>query len=218
MAVSKTLNGVYAFLTMSMLGAGLLTLILSILWRAPNLMRNITISSMDLNAGLALSIFLIFTFFAAVVGILQGNHVTMGLVVLNWILIADAIVVVVVGSMIWFYTLTERNDFSIIWDTQSSSRETLQDMWQCCGYFNGTDRAVNQGFCSNATFAANATGCVTPITHFADYALNNIFTSIYGFMAIIIALFLASLCVIKKRVEAERFRKIDAKRGGRGFV
>jgi hypothetical protein len=37
-------------------------------------------------------------------------------------------------------------------------------------------------------------------------------------MAVVIALFLASLCVINKRVEEERFKRIDAKRGGRGFV
>jgi hypothetical protein len=56
-------------------------------------------------------------------------------------------------------------------------------------------------------------------------------------MAIILGLLLASLCVIKtvrhlrrglcvllivcaskQRVEDERFKKIDAKRGGRGFV
>jgi hypothetical protein len=59
---------------------------------------------------------------------------------------------------------------------------------------------------------------------------------VYGYMAVILCLLLASLCVIKKvtsipfkcqsqqlnfnsqRQEDERFKKIDAKRGGRGFV
>jgi hypothetical protein len=57
----------------------------------------------------------------------------------------------------------------------------------------------------------------------------------YGFMAGIIGLFLSSLCVIKvvsfivlpflvqcrlclQRQETERFKKIDGKRGGGGFV
>lgn len=70
--------------------------------------------------------------------------------------------------------------------------------------------------------------------------LNNIFSTIYGYMAIVILLFLASICVIYKvcaltgssyirfsstlismfvqRHEEQRFRKIDEKRGGRGFV
>lgn len=63
-------------------------------------------------------------------------------------------------------------------------------------------------------------------------------SQIYGFMAITVCLMLASVCVINKvrratlpfrpssshlviavqRKEDERFRKIDAKRGGKGFV
>jgi hypothetical protein len=57
---------------------------------------------------------------------------------------------------------------------------------------------VSTGFCSDTTFAANATGCVTPVTQFADYALNNIFTSIFGYMVILVLFFLCSLCVINK--------------------
>jgi hypothetical protein len=37
-------------------------------------------------------------------------------------------------------------------------------------------------------------------------------------MAIVLSLFLASMCVIKRRQEEERFKRIDSKRGGRGFV
>lgn len=57
---------------------------------------------------------------------------------------------------------------------------------------------MSTGFCSDTTFAANATGCVTPVTKFADYTLNNIFTSIFGYMVIIVLFFLCSLCVINK--------------------
>jgi len=74
-------------------------------------------------------------------------------------------------------------------------------------------------FCPNnaAAIAANSF-CVTPITQFADMTLNNTFSTVYGFMAIVIGLFLATTCVIKKRQEYHRFEKIDAKRGGQGFV
>jgi len=37
-------------------------------------------------------------------------------------------------------------------------------------------------------------------------------------MAIVIGLGMATWCVINKRLEEERFKRIDAKRGGRGFV
>lgn len=62
-----------------------------------------------------------------------------------------------------------------------------------------------------------------------------ILSQVYGYMAIVLCLLLVSLCVIKKvtssyldcysaihfdlqRQEDERFKKIDAKRGGGGFV
>jgi hypothetical protein len=218
MAVSKTLKGIYAFLTLCILAAGLISIIFANVWRAPDTLRNLVISGSDLTAGLVLGIFLAVTFFVAVVAGLQGTHITMGLVVLNWFLIVDACVVIAIGTYVWFSTLRERANFSSVWDTHPDKRQALQDMFQCCGYFNGTDRVVNAGFCADAAATANNTGCVGPITKSADYTLNNIFTSSYGFMVIIILLFLASLCTINKREEAERFRKIDAKRGGRGFV
>jgi hypothetical protein len=112
--------------------------------------------------------------------------------------------------------------------------------FSCCGYF-GNDTLAFGGFCTDATFASlnTTTPCVGPITAATDYTLNNIFSSVYGFGAVVTALFVASLCVINmvracrpparharrtltrgalQRVEEERFKKIDAKRGGRGFA
>lgn len=60
-------------------------------------------------------------------------------------------------------------------------------------------------------------------------------SQVYSFMGVILCLLLATLCVIKRvssycaqllipvinclqRQEEERFKKIDEKRGGRGFV
>jgi hypothetical protein len=40
----------------------------------------------------------------------------------------------------------------------------------------------------------------------------------FGFTAVNGLLFLATLCVINERLIAVRFAKIDAKRGGGGFV
>jgi hypothetical protein len=194
-------------------------------------------------AGLVLGIFLITTFVVSVGAIVQKNHVTIGLVILNWMLLADGIVVVVIGSFIWFFSLRERANFHKVFSQQSDATKiAVQDKLKCCGYFNSSDLVVIGGnFCQNETFVTvtnNATGnfCVGPITKFADVSLNNAFTTIYGFVAIVIGLFLASLCVIKKvrhslifgrvinidawhqRDEEERFKRIDAKRGGRGFV
>jgi len=217
--VSRKLLGAYAFASFCMLAAGVISIAFSIVWRAPNVLRNIIISSGDLTIGLVLGIAYIITWIVSVGAIVQPTHVTIGLVVLNWALLGDAIITLVVGTIIWFFTLQERANFAPIFANASTNiRQGVQDALQCCGYFNSTDSVVLQGFCSDVTKAASATPCVGPLTTKADFTLNNIFSSIYGFMAVIIALFLASMCVIKVRQEEMRFRRIDEKRGGRGFV
>jgi hypothetical protein len=226
--VSKRILGFYAFVDLWLLAAAALSIAMSIVWRAPNLMINFTLSSSDLTAGLVLGILLLVTFFISVFAVLQKNHVTIGLVILNWALIADAIVVLVVGSIIWFYSLHQRQNYFEIYKAVSpQTRLAIQDKFKCCGYFafNDTTLDTSSGFCAdpnnvnafNLTTEAQFT-CVAPITSFTDFTLNNVFSTIYGYMAILICLFLASLCIIHQRMETERFRKIDAKRGGRGFV
>jgi len=218
--------GVWAVLDFLLLAAGAVALTLSIVWRAPNLLLNMVLSHSDLTAGTILGIALLVTFAISIGAIVQRNHVTIGLVILNYILIVDAIGILIVGTFIWFYTLMERNNFHDYWEQASrETRISLQDRLKCCGYFNGTDLPeVGGTFCQTQAIISslnpNVTTnfCVTPITSFADTTLNNVFSTVYGFMAIVLCLLLASLCVIKKRQEDERFKKIDAKRGGRGFV
>lgn len=225
--VSKRIMAFYGFVVLWLLAAGLLSLIMSLVWRAPNLMLNFTLSPSDLTAGTALGIMLLITFVISLFAVAQRNHVTAGLVFLNWTLIADAIAVLVIGTMLWFFSLRQRAEYAVVFHAQTPAvRQQIQDMFHCCGYFltNETDLAMG-GFCANTTFVSaldpkgNGTGtCVGPITAFTDFTLNNVFTTIYGFMAILIALFLASLMIISQRNESERFKKIDAKRGGKGFV
>jgi len=218
--VSKRLMGVWAFLDVMLLAAGAVTVALSMVWRSPNILLNMVFSNADLTAGTVLGIALLVTFAISIAAIVQRNHITMGLVILNWILIIDAIGIIIVGTFLWFFTLQERNNFHTVFSEQSSDiKIAIQDKLNCCGYFNLTDLVEFGGICSDeqAVATVNQT-CVDPITTFADTTLNNVFTTVYGFMAIILCLFLASLCVIKKRQEDERFKKIDAKRGGRGFV
>jgi len=217
--VSKKLTGAYAFSTFLLLVAGALIIALSIIWRAPNLLRNLIISSMDLDVSLLVGVMYLLTVALAVGAIIQPNHVTLGFVILNWTLVLNSIVTVAVGTFIWFFTLKERNNYHVVYSKQTPAvMQGIQDLLQCCGYFNSTDLVVAAGICQVPATAATIQPCVGPITNSADYTLNNIFSSIYGFMAIITALFLSSMCVIKVRAEEERFRRIDDKRGGRGFV
>jgi len=218
--------GVWAVLDFLLLAAGGVALSLSIVWGTQNVLMNMVLSSADLTAGTTLGIALLLTFAISIGAIVQKNHVTIGLVLLNYALLLDAIGIVVIGTFVWFFTLQERTNFHRSWlQATRQTRITLQDQLKCCGYFNGNDQAeIGGSFCQSQQFvsglASNVTTnfCVTPITSFADMTLNNVFTTVYGYMAIVLCLLLASLCVIKKRQEDERFKKIDAKRGGRGFV
>jgi hypothetical protein len=219
--VSKRLIGVWAFFDFCLMAAGVVSIALSIVWHSPNLLMNMVFTSADLTAGLALGVALLVTFAISISAIIQPNHVTIGLVILNWALVLDALGIVIIGTFVWFYTLQERDNFQQVFqDLTTSQRISIQDQLHCCGYFDGTDGEIGGAFCQTAAFAQlNTTvNCVTPITNFADTSLNNVFTTVYSFMAIVICLLLASMCVIKKRLEIERFKKIDAKRGGRGFV
>lgn len=223
--VSKGLMASWAFIDFLLLGASGMSIALSIIWRAPNILMNMAISSEFLTAGMVLGIILGLTFMVSLGAVVQRNHVTIGFVILNWFLVVDAIAVIVVGSMIWFFSLRQRNEFQKKWTAlPAADRITIQDQHHCCGYFTVADAEIGGNFCQNTTFtqslSVNVTTnfCVTPITLFTDYTLENTFTTIYGYMAIVLSLLVASLCVIKKRQEEERFKKIDAKRGGRGFV
>jgi len=224
--VSRKLMGVWAALDFLLLIAGAVALSLSLIWRAPNTLMNMILSPADLTAGTILGVALLATCAISVAAIVQKSHVTIGLVILNYALLLDAIGIVIIGTFVWFFTLQERSNFHRLWlQASPQTRTMLQDQFKCCGYFNGSDQAEIGGlFCQNQEFisglATDVTTnfCVTPITNFADMTLNNVFTTVYGYMAIVLCLLLTSLCVIKKRQEDERFKKIDAKRGGRGFV
>lgn len=71
---------------------------------------------------------MLITFAISIAAIVQRNHVTIGLVVLNWTLILDAIGVIIVGTFIWFYTLQERNNFHTVFSQQTSQNKiAIQD-------------------------------------------------------------------------------------------
>ena len=68
------------------------------------------------------------TFIISIGAIIQRNHITIGLVLLNYALLVDAIGILVIGTMIWFSTLQERAHFHKWWlNTSPAIRITLQD-------------------------------------------------------------------------------------------
>lgn len=86
-------------------------------------------------AGMILGIAMLITFVVSIGAIVQANHVTMGLVILNYFLLVDTIMTVVIGAFVWFFTLRERDNFHKRWiDLTSADRVTLQDKVRhaCC--------------------------------------------------------------------------------------
>jgi len=79
-------------------------------------------------AGLVLGVALLITFAISISAIIQPNHVTIGLIVLNWALILDALGILIIGSFIWLYTLHERNNFQRVFLNLSvDQRISIQD-------------------------------------------------------------------------------------------
>ncbi|KAH8921030.1 tetraspanin Pls1 family [Atractiella rhizophila] len=190
-------------------------------------LRRLVISDSDLLSGVVLGAFYLVSWVLSIPAFIVSKRDdgrrpnTKLLFVLNWSLIFAAFATLAIGTAIWFFTLRERQAFHNVWNEQDQLTQAfLQDTLKCCGYFNATSQgsfSVATGFCANvANVTANP--CVTPITNFADYTLNNIFTTIYGFIAVVLSLLLCSLCVINDRNEELRFRLIDEKQGRGGFV
>lgn len=69
------------------------------------------------------------TFIISIGAIIQRNHVTIGLVLLNYALLVDAIGILVIGTIFWFSTLQERAEFHNFWvGTSPTTKIALQDM------------------------------------------------------------------------------------------
>lgn len=188
-------------------------------------LRRLVVSDSDLTGGIVLGVMFLISFLFSIPGYItskghdERGATTKGLATFAWTLVVTVLTNIVVGSAIWFFTLRERNEFYSVWLKQPAATQAfLQDSLQCCGYWNATAAGsftVNTGFCANVQ-NVTADPCVTPITSFADTLLNDIFSTIFGFMAVQVLLFLCTICVINDRHEEERFRKIDEKRGVRG--
>jgi hypothetical protein len=123
--------GFWALFDVCLLAAGVISIVFSIVYRKQDILLNLTISKAQLlgaflpsachlqtsrlscciSAALIMGIFLVVTFVFSIGAIVQKNHVTIGLVILNYILIADAIVVLCVGTFVWIWTLRQRNNY-----------------------------------------------------------------------------------------------------------
>ncbi|WVW78242.1 hypothetical protein I302_100195 [Kwoniella bestiolae CBS 10118] len=224
----KKLTIVWSFLNLSLLAAGVLCIVSAIIFSQPDhlilalIKTRINFQIIGICLG---STYIAGTLFA-LPAILSSVESSKLLMMLNWWLVVLASLTLAFGSYVWMFSLQQVSEFFEIWSSQSEIvQQTIQDKFSCCGYFNGTSSGgltTQLGYCTDTEFAANQTGCSSKITSAqspgSDYTLENIFTSIYGFEVIIGLFFLATVCVINERNITVRFKRIDEKRGGGGFV
>ena len=79
-------------------------------------------------AGTVLGIALIVTFVISIAAVVQKNHITFGLVFLNYLLILDVLGIIVIGTFVWWFTLKERVYYRGLWANASiATRIALQD-------------------------------------------------------------------------------------------
>jgi len=140
--LSKKLIGAWAFFDFCLMAAGVLSLTLSILWRRPNLLLNLTFSNLDLTctyytcldaghsllkaafpAGTVLGIVLLATFVLSLLVVMQRG--TSGLKILNWALLSNGIIILLIGTYIWIFTLHERNNYHAIFGGENNDTKIL---------------------------------------------------------------------------------------------
>lgn len=118
------------------------------------------------TAGVVLGVAFLLTWAVSIGAIIQPLHVTLGLVILNWILLVDALAVIVVGTTLWFYTLQERMNYHEVYAAVSAqTRLSIQD--KVCLY-----RAVVDMLVDSLCYRCNAAGTsIRPIwSRLEDFA------------------------------------------------
>lgn len=64
--------------------------------------------------------------------VIQRNHRNAGLFFLNWVLIVNMLYVLVLGTLIWVFTLHELDNFHKVYSEQApATRIAFQDMVRC---------------------------------------------------------------------------------------
>ena len=67
-------------------------------------------------------------FVFSVGGVIQANHVIVGLQIFNGVLILVGTVCLIVGSSVWFWTLKEAGNFRDVWAALDQDRQAaIQD-------------------------------------------------------------------------------------------
>lgn len=179
--------------------------------------RNLIYQRFPFSAGIANAVLIFFTFVVTLPGMFI--HTRRWLKLSGYLISICAVFSMVIGLYLWILTLKTKEDLFLTWVAQPErAQDLLQVEFQCCGYFNSTTPAfVTNAICPSPAAAALTRGCASPITSFANIFIDDIFTTVFGFVGIDALMILATACLLKDRKEEERFRHIDRKAGYRGI-
>ncbi|CAG8548625.1 1726_t:CDS:2 [Dentiscutata heterogama] len=177
--------------------------------------RSVVLSKPSLIGGITIGIIRILIFFVGIIGFFapfKRCH--------NWLMaqsiciVMTTIALLILGAMIWFKTLNERNFFKDVWiGWMNGTRARFQDQFNCCGWEYPLSYGVVSRGCLDLQ-QVNTTmfgGCDSLIIGTGDKISREVFTLLFGFIAIDIITFLTISVLIHARNIVERFRKIEEK-------
>ena len=124
-----------------------------------------------------------------------------------------AIFSMILGLWLWILTLETKESFQLLWLAQPAAvQDLMQTQFACCGYLNSTSPAfVTDATCPSPAAAALMRGCSAPITSYVNVFIDDIFTAVFGIVAVDAVFVVTAACLLKDRKERERFRHIDEK-------
>lgn len=136
----------WGFVDVLLLAAAVASIALSVIWRQPNLLINLTLSIQHLNgmssttqvglvtklvvpAGLIMGVIMLVSWVISIGALIMPNNSITGFIILNWALVLDAISILVTGTSLWFYTLRIQHNYLEVWQAQSNATKiAVQDL------------------------------------------------------------------------------------------
>ncbi|ORY07846.1 hypothetical protein K493DRAFT_250847 [Basidiobolus meristosporus CBS 931.73] len=205
--ISSNIRLSYFLLTLIFLTSGLVALGVASYFLATPYMRRAVVVTRDMIlggffVGALTVVSSLIGFYASLRPVRRKNI----LVVFAWLIIFVICIELFLGAAIWFRSLNIRGSFSDKWGTWDMVlKVAFQEADNCCGYYNAQDRPADSATCHMASIPH--IGCVDAIHIYTDNYLRNIYTCLFGFVAVDVFAFLACVVLIQARNDQERYEK-----------
>ncbi|ORX94382.1 hypothetical protein K493DRAFT_221395, partial [Basidiobolus meristosporus CBS 931.73] len=165
-------------------------------------------------AGLVVGVITIISAIVGLYGSIYPVRRKVWLVTYSWLVVAVLVIELSLGALIWFRSLDIRASFSEKWRTWDPAlRALFQETDNCCGYFDSTDYPAVSYSCraTETGLGDNWPGCVDMIHIYMDNYLRNIYTALFGFVAVDVFALVAAVVLIQARNDQERYERISVR-------